>query len=78
MAYIYEYKRVLKSKSKELADKIMKIEPNNRVALFVLARNQATPEGKIEMLKKVTDLHPYYSRAFNEIGIVYGGTLKKY
>lgn len=47
IAYIYEYKRVLKTKSKQTANKIMEIEPNNRVALFVLARNQPTPDGKI-------------------------------
>ena len=53
-------------------------EPNSRVGLFVSGRNQPTPEKKIEVLTQVTVHHPYYGRAFNEIGIVYGGTLKKY
>ena len=44
LAYIYEYKRVLKSKSKEYANKLLDLQPNNRVALFVLGRNQKTPE----------------------------------
>ena len=39
LAYIYEYKRVSKSKSKELANKLLEMEPNNRTALFVLGRN---------------------------------------
>jgi len=54
------------------------MEPNSRVGLFVSGRNQPTPEKKIEVLTQVTVHHPYYGRAFNEIGIVYGGTLKKY
>ena len=78
LALIYEYKRVLKSKAKEYADKALKLDPNNLIGLFVLARNQKTNEGKIEMCKKVTELHPRYARAFNEIGIVYGGKLKEY
>jgi tetratricopeptide (TPR) repeat protein len=47
MAYIYEYKRVEKKKSCELANKILTLEPGNRVALFVLARNGSTADEKI-------------------------------
>lgn len=39
LAYIFEYKRVLKNKAKEICAKIASVEANNRVALFVLARN---------------------------------------
>ena len=47
LAYIYEYKRVRKAKSKELANKLLEMEPNSRTGLFILGRNQATPEQKI-------------------------------
>jgi protein O-GlcNAc transferase len=78
LAYIYEYKRVLKSKSMEYANRLLEMDNDNRVALFVLGRNEKDIDTKIEKLKKVTELHPYYARAFNEIGIVYGGTKKEY
>ena len=47
IAYIYEYKRVLKAKSQETANKILELDPKNRVALFVLARNVKDPAAKI-------------------------------
>ena len=47
IAYIYEYKRVIKSKSKEMANRLLELEPNSRVGLFILGRNQPTPDGKI-------------------------------
>ena len=78
MAYIYEYKRVLKTKSMEFVNKILEINPKDRVGLFIKSRNQPTNEAKIEVLKEVTELHPKFGRAFNEIGIVYGGKLKEY
>ena len=46
--------------------------------MFVLARNEIDKDVKIEKLKKVTELHPKYARAFNEIGIVYGGGKNMY
>jgi tetratricopeptide (TPR) repeat protein len=75
---IYEYKRVDKKKSCEYASRLLKMNPTNLWALFVLARNQKTPQEKIEKLKDVVDHHPKFARAVNEIGIVYGGTLKEY
>ena len=65
IAYIYEYKRVDKKKSCETANKILHFEPNNRVALFVLARNAKSPEEKIEQLKVVHQKHPKYARCVN-------------
>jgi hypothetical protein len=78
MAYIYEYKRIEKSKACETSNLILTHDPENRVALFVLARNEKNPDNKIEKLKKVSELHPKYARALNEIGIVFGGTKKMY
>lgn len=54
------------------------MEPTNRVGLFILARNEKNPDNKIEKLKRVTELHPKYARAYNQIGIVFGGTKKLY
>ena len=78
LALIYEYKRVIQSKGKEIVGKILALDADNRVGLFVMARQQTTNEGKIEILKTVTEKHPKYARAFNEIGIVYGGKIKDY
>ena len=78
MAYIFEYKRIQKPKAIQTANKILKKEANNRVALFVLARNVKDIDEKIVKLKEVSQLHPKFSRAVNEIGIVYGGTKKEY
>lgn len=78
MAYIYEYKRIEKKKSCEIANKILQFEPKNRVALFVLARNGKNADDKINQLKVVMQEHPKYARCVNEIGIVYGGTKKDY
>ena len=76
IAYIYEYKRINKTKVKEIANSLLELEANNRVALFVLGRNQATPDEKIEELKKMILFHPKFARAFNEIGIAYGAGKK--
>ncbi len=62
----------------ETANKILSFDPTNRAALFVLARNQPTPDEKIAKLKEVMNLHPKYARCVNEIGIIYGGTKKEY
>lgn len=64
-AYIYEYKRIEKSKALEAANLILSHDPENRVGLFISARNEKNPDSKIEKLKKVTELHPKYARAFN-------------
>ena len=45
-------------------------------ALFILAMNMPTPDEKIQKLSLVCELYPKFSRAFNETGIVYGGTKK--
>ena len=65
IAYIYEYKRIEKSKAMEFSRKILEIEPTNRVGLFVLARNEKNYDSKIEKLKQVSELHPKYARAIN-------------
>ena len=65
LAYIYEYKRVIKSKAKETINKILALDENNRVGMFVMARQQGTNEGKIEILNKLTELHPKFVRAVN-------------
>lgn len=44
MAYIYEYKRVLKTKSMEFVNKILAMNPKDRVGLFIKSRNQPTNE----------------------------------
>jgi hypothetical protein len=44
LAFIYKYKRILKNKASELANKLLAMEPNNRVALFVLGQVQDTTE----------------------------------
>ena len=54
------------------------MQPNNRVAMFVLARNQKDTETKIQKLKEASLAHPRFARVINEIGIVYGGTKKEY
>ena len=41
------------------------MDPDNRVAHFILARNQSTADEKINMLKMVTEKHPKYARAYN-------------
>jgi tetratricopeptide (TPR) repeat protein len=41
MAYIFEYKKNIKNKAAELCNKILTLEPNNRVATFVLSRHIA-------------------------------------
>ena len=75
---IYEFKRVQKAKSVDMANRVLEINPQNMYALFILSRNQKTADEKIEKLKKVCELYPKFSRAFNETGIVYGGTKKLY
>ena len=68
----------MKSTAVQTANKILAMEPTNRVGLFIMARNDKNPDTKIEKLMRVTELHPKYARGFNQIGIVYGGTKKMY
>jgi transposase len=78
LAYIYEWKKIGRADPIENAYKLLDIEKDNRVALFVLARNEKNIEIKIEMLKKVTELYPHYARAFNTIGKLYSDPKKEY
>ena len=43
----------------------MALDPKNRVALFIMARNQKTSEQKIAKLKEVMEIHPDYAGAVN-------------
>ena len=78
IAMIYEYKRVNKKKSCDYANRALAIDPKSMYALFVLCRNQSTPDEKIKKLKELCEIYPKFSRAFNETGIIYGGTKKMY
>lgn len=47
VAYIYEYKRIEKSKAIEACQKILEIDPQNRSGLFIMARNEKNADSKI-------------------------------
>lgn len=78
IAMVYEYYRVQKPKSIEMADKVLTLEPDNMYAHFILARNEKEIDDKIIKLKTLADKFPDYVRLTNEIGICYGGTKKLY
>lgn len=75
---LWEYKKVDKEKVKELTSKLLKLEFDNKLGLFLVARNQDNAEVKIAQLKQLITVNPKYARAYNELGMVFGGELQDY
>jgi tetratricopeptide (TPR) repeat protein len=73
-----DYKKGEKSKSMELARKILGLDEENKIGLFVSARNQETVEGKIVKLKELVAIYPKYARGFHELGLIFGGEKQEY
>ena len=58
IAFLYEYRRIQKSKSTAMARKILEMDPENMYAAYILARNQSDVDTRISKLKEVSAKYP--------------------
>lgn len=58
IAMLHEYRRIEKKKSIQMANTILQKDTNNMYGQYILARNEANVDSKIDKLKAVTQKFP--------------------